>query len=193
MSQRFESLVKLALISLFLFVAAAAVLWFWSKERKENRYDQQIRAAANRYQVNPALIKAVIWQESRFRADARGAAGEIGLMQIREDAAFEWADHEKLHPFEHESILHPERNILAGTYYLSKLLKRYRSTDNPLPYALADYNAGRSHVLRWNKGAAKTNSAAFLERMDYPGTKKYASNVIQRVEAYKKDFRSDRF
>ena len=192
MTGRLESFIKAALGLLLVGLCVATGLWFWSKERQENRFDHYIRAAARRYQVDPALIKAVIWQESRFRPDALGRAGEIGLMQIREDAAFEWADHEKIHPFEHRSILNPERNIHAGTFYLSKLMKRYLSTDNPLPYALADYNAGRTHVLRWNKGAARTNSAVFLDQMDYPGTKKYASNVIQRVEAYKSDFRSER-
>ena len=42
---------------------------------------------------------------------------------------------------------------------------------DPLPYALADYNAGRAHVLRWAKEAARTNSALFLQNMDYPGTR----------------------
>jgi soluble lytic murein transglycosylase-like protein len=50
---------------------------------------------------------------------------------------------------------------------------------------LADYNAGRTHVLRWNKGAAKTNSEAFLAQMDYPGTRKYAQNVMKQYESYK--------
>ena len=46
---------------------------------------------------------------------------------------------------------------MAGTWYLRKLLRRYPRADDPVVYALADYNAGRTHVLRWNKGPAATN------------------------------------
>ena len=107
-------------------------------------------------------------------------------MQIREDAALEWAEHEKITNFVHEQIIDPRTNILCGSFYLSKVMKRYTATDNPIPYALADYNAGRTHVLRWNKGAAKTNSEVFLAQMDYPGTRKYAENVMRQYEVYKK-------
>jgi soluble lytic murein transglycosylase len=138
-------------------------------------------------------VKAVIWQESKFNPNAQGKAGEIGLMQIREEAAFEWADAEKIHPFEHREIFDPKKNIEAGTFYLSQLVKRYKNTDNPLPYALADYNAGRTHVLRWNKGAAKTNSDIFLSQMDFPGTRQYARNVIEKTPPYQKEFRDSNF
>ena len=168
-----------------LLVGSVLLGILWNR-RTDGRYDQHIRVAAQRYGIEPALIKAVIWRESRFQAGVRGRAGEIGLMQVREDAAFEWADAEKLHPFDHEQITDPEKNILCGSHYLAKLLKRYQKTDNPVPYALADYNAGRSHVLRWNKGAARTNSEAFLAQMDFPGTREYALSVMRQYEYYQR-------
>jgi len=173
---------------LVLILADLCFLYYWNR-RPTIRYDAHIRAAADRYRIDAALIKAVIWQESRFNAAARGRAGEIGLMQIREDAAFEWADAEKIHPFEHRHILDPAKNIHAGTYYLAKLLKRYQQTDNPIPYALADYNAGRGNVLRWLKADAKTNSTAFLARLDFPGTRDYAQKIMHRHAYYRDRFR----
>lgn len=175
--------------ALLLLVVVDLLLLYWWNHRAEVRYDTHIKAAAARYDLDPALIKAVIWQESRFNAGARGRAGEIGLMQIREDAAFEWADAEKIHPFEHRQILDPAKNIQAGTFYLAKLLKRYQQTDNPIPYALADYNAGRGNVLRWLKADAKTNSTAFLARMDFPGTRDYATKILHRHAYYRERFR----
>jgi soluble lytic murein transglycosylase len=166
----------------------AILIGLLSRGKAENRYDALILAASERYGIDPALIKAVIWQESRFNAAARGKAGEIGLMQVREAAAFEWADTEKIHPFWHEKIVDPEINILCGSHYLAKLIRRYLKTDNPAAYALADYNAGRTHVLRWNKGAARTNSTIFLAQVDYPATRQYALNVLGRRERYKHDF-----
>lgn len=176
-----------------LLVLVSVLLGYWFRKRPEARYDQHILKAAQRYKLDPALVKAVIWKESKFNSRARGRAGEIGLMQVREVAAFEWADAEKIHPFEHERILDPEKNILCGSYYLSKVMKRYEKTDNPLPYALADYNAGRSHVLRWNKGTAQTNSAVFLQQMDFPRTREYALDIMERRTQYVSHFANRRF
>ena len=159
--------------------------WQWRLERKQ---DAPIRAAAQRYQVEPALVRAVIWRESQFHPRARGRVGEIGLMQLREEAAQAWADAEHIAPFEHEQCFDPRTNILAGTWYLKTLLKRYRQTDNPVPYALADYNAGRGNVLKWLSGAALTNSAVFVERIGFPGTKEYVHSVMRRYGKYRPVF-----
>ncbi len=69
----------------------AAGYWWW-QGRLERSQDGPIRAAAQRYGVEPALIKAVVWRESRFHPRARGRAEEIGLMQLQEEAAREWAE-----------------------------------------------------------------------------------------------------
>src|SRR5207249_10099946 len=147
--------------------------------------DRSISAAARRYGVEPALVKAVVWRESRFHPRARGRSGEIGLMQIGEAAAQEWADAEHIGGFNHEQCSDPFTNTLAGTWYWKNLLKRYGQTDNPVPYALADYNAGRANVLKWLSGAAATNSAAFIEQIEFPGTKQYVESVMRRYEEYR--------
>jgi soluble lytic murein transglycosylase len=65
------------------------------------------------------------------------------------------------------------------------LLKRYTHTDNPLPFALADYNAGRGHLLKWNGGAAATNSAVFIGQIGFPDTKAYVKSVMRRYAFYR--------
>ena len=77
-------------------------------------------------------------------------------------------------------------NVLVGTWYLGKLLRRYQHTDGPVAYALADYNAGRRHVLRWTEGAAATNTAVFLKEISYPGTRRYIEKVVQRLQFYRR-------
>jgi len=164
------------------------LVWNWWRGRQgEARYNSVIRQAATRYSVDPSLIKAVIWRESRFRPDARGQAQEIGLMQLREPAATEWATAEKITPFAHEQVVDPGTNTLAGTWYLGKLIRRYQHTDDPLPYALADYNAGRKNVLRWNTGAGQTNAVAFLAKIDFPGTRDYIDQVRDRYRYYQEE------
>lgn len=171
------------------WVAADAWLarWWWLL-RRENRAEAHVRFAAGKYGVDPALVKAVAWRESRFKEDARGAAGELGLMQVGALAAEEWAGAERLANFRHEDLLDPRSNTLAGTWYLARLLRRYPATDNPAAYALADYNAGRANVLRWIKGEASTNSAAFLASIDFPMTRDYIESVLKRRELYRQNF-----
>ncbi|MEI6568895.1 MAG: transglycosylase SLT domain-containing protein, partial [Verrucomicrobiota bacterium] len=65
-------------------MAGGMVLLWWWQGRLERSQDEPIRAAANRYRIDPALIKAIVWKESRFHPEARGRVGELGLMQLRE-------------------------------------------------------------------------------------------------------------
>lgn len=183
-------------VAILLLITLALVLgWFWLS-RYEDRFDPQIRAAAQHHRLPPALVKAVVWKESRFDPGVRGRAGEIGLMQVTEVAAQEWADALHLRGYTHEHILDPSTNLHAGSYYLSKVLRRYAATDNPLAYALADYNAGRRNVLRWmsatNAPQARTNSAQFLAAMTYPGTRQYVEQILERRRRYEPHFASGR-
>lgn len=174
---------------LLLLLAGAIGCWRWY-EWRDHSQDLPILAAARRYGVEPALVKAVVWRESRFNARRRGQAGEFGLMQIRSAAAEEWAAAMRLTGFQPDSLFNPATNTLAGAWYLEKLLKRYTHTDNPLPYALADYNAGRGNVLKWDQGAAATNSAIFTEEITFPGTKAYVRSVLRRYQHYRPIFPS---
>jgi len=178
---------RLWVLSAFLLFAGA-LGYAWHYHWRDHRFDPVILAAATRYEVEPSLVKAVVWQESRFDPEARGRAGETGLMQVRELAALEWTDSEGMGALISEQLADPGTNTLAGAWYLAKLLKRYQHTDNPPAYALADYNAGRSNVLRWNKGAAATNGEAFIQQIDFPGTRRYVRAVLLRREHYQPAF-----
>ncbi|HEV2209019.1 MAG TPA: lytic transglycosylase domain-containing protein [Verrucomicrobiae bacterium] len=173
-----------------LSVAAVAVIfavglrWWW-QTRLEQAAEKPILVAARRYGIDPALVKAVVWKESRFHPDARGSVGELGLMQLRQDAAREWAAAEHVAGFAHEHCLDPGTNTLAGTWYLRKVLQRYAQADDPLTFALADYNAGRGNVLKWLNGAAPTNSTAFLQLIGFPMTKEYVTAVLGRYAEYR--------
>jgi soluble lytic murein transglycosylase len=178
----------LLLAAVLVLALAAPLAWWRYWSWRDHRYDPLIRAAASRHQVDPAVVKAVIWRESRFDPSARGRAGERGLMQIREPAARDWVQAEKVAGFDPGHLLDPTTNTLAGTWYLGHLLKRYRQTDNPLPYALADYNAGRTRVLQWMQEGARTNHAEFLHRIDFPGTRRYIEAILAKHPAYRADF-----
>lgn len=176
----------LALAVLVLF-AAALVDW-WRGRQKERRYDRQILLLSQQNALDPALVKAVVWRESRFDNRARGRVGEKGLMQIGALAAKEWAQTEAKQPSFDGDLFDAETNLRIGTWYLGKLMRRYRHTDDPVPYALADYNAGRNNVIRWNKGSAETNSSQFVAQITYPGTQEYIRSIREQSAAYRGTF-----
>jgi soluble lytic murein transglycosylase len=173
---------------LVILLGGGIAIWEEYRVWREDSQDAPILAAAQKYHVDPALVKAVVWRESRFDPTVRGTKQERGLMQIRPTTAQEWVKEERVLFFSPNQLFDPGKNTQVGTWYLRKLIARYGFTDNPLAYALADYNAGRTQVLRWNKGAAATNSVAFLNQMDFPGTRDYVQSVLQRYEKYRRVF-----
>jgi soluble lytic murein transglycosylase len=109
-----------------------------------------------------------------------------------EITGLEWAGETRTAMFSESVLLDPVKNIDCGTWYLRKLLRRYTKTDNPVPYALADYNAGRGNMLKWLKGAATTNSAEFIEQIGFPTTRAYVREVMRRREKYAPQFAEER-
>lgn len=176
---------KYALIAA-VFAAINVGGWYWWRAYQlDHSQDDVIIAAASIYDMDPALIKAVIWRESRFNPDARGAAGELGLMQIRDAAAGEWAAAEGIVAFHHTHMVSAKSNVLAGTWYLKRAIGRYQDTDDPVAYGLAEYNAGRSNVLKWKKAEADTNGTAFIQAIGFPSTKDYVTTIKARREKYR--------
>jgi len=182
-----KSRARILLVVIALVTFAFLADW-WRRAHLESSQDKNILAAARKHGVDPALIKAVIWRESRFDPHAHGDKGEVGLMQIMENTGREWAGEQRVLFFSEHLLFDAERNIECGTWYLAKLLRRYQRTDDAVPYALADYNAGRGNVLKWFKGEATTNSAAFIEQIGFPSTRQYVRAVMQRRERYAAEF-----
>ena len=169
---------KAAFVIILMIIAVG--IWQFYVEWKEDSFDNEILSASAKYNVEPAIVKAVIWRESKFNPNAIGKKGEIGLMQIMPTTAREWAGAQKLGMFAFTDLFNPEKNVECGTWYLKKLLLRYQNTDNPIPYALADYNAGRGNVLKWMQGTATTNNQQFIEQIKFPSTKKYVMSIDRK-------------
>jgi soluble lytic murein transglycosylase len=146
-------------------------------------YDEEIASAATRHGVDPLLVKAVIWQESRFHPDKLGAHGERGLMQVPEPAAQDWVQGEGIETFVPTDLLDPKTNIEVGTWYLGRALRHWASQDDPLPFALGEYNAGRSRVNRWSRGELMS-AEELRTAMDIASTRAYVAAVSQRYKYY---------
>jgi soluble lytic murein transglycosylase-like protein len=101
-------------------------------------FSREIAVAAAAASLDPALVHAVIFVESRYRQNAVSPKGAIGLMQLLPDTAARYGIKDPGHS--------PQLNIKAGTLYLRDLLRMF---DNRMDLALAAYNAGEGAVLRY--------------------------------------------
>src|SRR5947209_8106964 len=79
----------------------------WLSPQRFQQHDALIRAAAAQHHLDPMLVKAVVWRESRFDTMKYGSAGERGLMQVTERAANEWARENHVENFRVEELFDP--------------------------------------------------------------------------------------
>ena len=116
----------------------------------DTRYAEEIRQAAGRHGVDPQLVRALIWRESRFRAHAVGSKGEIGLMQLLpRGAVAEYARVHKVPAKSRRELFDVRGNLEVGCWYLGTALRRWRGADHDLERALTQYNAGESRAREW--------------------------------------------
>jgi soluble lytic murein transglycosylase len=160
----------------------------WMSPARFQRYDQLISSLAIAHHLDPMLVKAVVWRESRFDPKKYGGAGERGLMQVSEKAANEWARENKIANFRVEQLFNPKTNLEAGTWYLHRAFEHWETQSDPMPFALAEYNAGASRAQRWSggDGVAAVPPQTFLRNIDFPGTRKYVDSIIERYEFYQR-------
>ena len=117
------------------------------------KYDDIIKKAQKRYGVEFSLIKAVIHVESGFDPKAVSKRGAKGLMQIMPD------NYKNLFV---KDPFNPSQNIMGGTLYLQRLLKRYKYK---LPLALAAYNAGPQAVDKYKSIPPYEETQNFVEKV----------------------------
>ena len=194
----FRFLGKLAFALLLVAAVGAGCVWLfaddpvytvsdWSSLGRYQRFDSAIRDAARKYGVDPLLIKAVVWRESEFRPGKKGSKGERGLMQVGEAAATDWVRAHKVQTFKPTDLFSPAMNLEIGTWYLKQALQRWAAKDDPVPFALAEYNAGKRSVDRWIESTklGKTATAGDLRgSIDYPKTRAYVNTILKRRAYY---------
>jgi soluble lytic murein transglycosylase len=137
-----------------------------------------VRGHARNYRLNPALLAAVIEQESKFNADARSSTGAIGLMQLQPTTAEGIAIRTGGSKFVVSDLLNPEINVRYGAWYLRHLLDKYHDERT----ALAAYNAGQENVDRW---------LAKHEGVQFPETRAYVDRVERLKTIYRKAYGSE--
>ena len=162
---------------LTLFVVLGAILagaffvvdetnppWF-ERIRYPLRYSEYVRVHAREHHLDPALLAAVIYQESKFRSDAKSSSGAIGLMQLTPRTARGIAIRTHGSAFHTQDLYNPEINIRYGAWYLDNLFQKYGAER----LVLAAYNAGQGNVDRWRANGEPiqfSETRAYVERVE---------------------------
>ncbi|MGA9378001.1 MAG: transglycosylase SLT domain-containing protein [Phormidium sp.] len=135
-------------------------------------------AWAQKHQLNPLLVTALMRQESRFETDIRSIAGAVGLMQIMPTTGKWVAQQISVKDYNLEN---PNDNIRLGTWYLNHTHDTYNS--NSL-LAVASYNAGPGNVSKWINQLGVTDPDEFVEYIPFPETKGYVEHVFENYWNY---------
>jgi soluble lytic murein transglycosylase len=151
------------------------------------RHEDIIRQQAHDKHLDPALVAAVIYTESRFR-DQTSVAGAKGLMQLT-PATAKFVEHlSGGSTFEISDLSTPQVNIAYGTYYLRYLLDRYGDNE---ALALAAYNGGEGNVDRWVDAARQEGQALSIDAIPFGETRAYVRAVQSAASEYRNTYRSE--
>ena len=145
------------------------------------QHEDIIRQQAAEKHLDPALIAAVIFQESKFE-DRTSATGAKGLMQIQPDTARFIARKSGGTRFQLRDLATPQINIAYGSWYLRYLIDRYSGNQT---LAIAAYNAGSKNVDRWVHGAGGPDSFDPSRDIPFAETRAYLSSVLRHEGEYR--------
>ncbi len=137
--------------------------------------------------VEPALLLAIIRQESAFNVSARSPAKALGLMQLIPSTARSVAREAGVWYRQGRLTTDPVYNVFLGSRYIASLLELF---DNSYPLAIAAYNAGPGNVRKWirNHGDPRTGE---IEMMDWAEliplyeTRNYVQRVLEGLIVYR--------
>jgi soluble lytic murein transglycosylase len=177
--RRFAAVVALLAVvagGVALYVVSTSPSWF-ERIRYPLRYSEYVRVHARENDLDPALLAAVIYSESKFDAGARSPSGAIGLMQLTPSTADGIAIRTGGSHFQTSDLLNPEINIRYGAWYLANLFRKYGNER----LVLAAYNAGQGNVDRWR---AEGRPIEFAE------TRAYVKRVEHLKSVYRRAWRS---
>ena len=142
------------------------------------RHEDIIRQQSERFGLDPALVAAVINEESGF-ADVTSSQGARGLMQITHPTADTIETLSGGETFVYEDLADPDLNIRYGTFYLRHLLDRFAGNELA---ALAAYNGGPENAAAWG------GSELELEDIEFPETRAYVENVLETRADYRENY-----
>ncbi len=148
------------------------------------QYQDVIRQQADQKHLDPALVAAVIYTETKFDPQTSSAGAE-GLMQILPQTAEFLAHRSGATTFTTGDLATPSVNIAYGCYYLRYLLDEYGGSTM---VALAAYNGGEANVSRWLAQAHAQGHRFTIRDIPFPETSAYVQKVLQKQRDYRRTY-----
>jgi soluble lytic murein transglycosylase len=148
------------------------------------QHEDIIRQQAREKNLDPALIAAVIYQESKFE-DRTSSAGAKGLMQILPGTAQFIARKSGGTAFQLRDLATPQINIAYGSWYLRYLIDRYGGNET---LAVAAYNAGEHNVDTWVSRAGGDSNFDPSADIPFPETRNYVASVMDHRKQYREKY-----
>jgi len=145
-------------------------------------YPSWINQYAQKGNLDPAFLSAVILEESRFDPQAVSPAGARGLMQVLPGTANRIVQRVKVEAYSDTLLFDPEMNLRLGSWYLSSLLEEFRGKEIG---ALAAYNAGPHMVREWLAKNPSAPEDEFVENIPYAETRNYVIRVLSSTQVYR--------
>jgi soluble lytic murein transglycosylase len=146
-----------------------------------------IRKQAAEKRLDPALIAAVIYAESKF-APHQSSAGAEGLMQILPETAYYIAHLSGGSRFTASDLATPSINVAYGSYYLRYLLDHYNGNEM---LAVAAYNGGLANVDSWVARARAKGGQLTVATIPFPETREYVQRVLSAQQDYRTAYRRE--
>ena len=188
MTSRTLGRVAIAAVAALLVALAFTALQGASHHRTLPLSDASvIREQAAAKHVDPALIAAVIYAESKFEPRP-SSAGAQGLMQILPDTAYYLAHLSGGSRFTASDLATPSINVAYGTYYLRYLLDHYNGNEL---LAVAAYNGGLANVDRWAAQASSAGRTLTVAGIPFPETREYVERVLGAQRVYRATYATE--
>ena len=143
-----------------------------------------IREQAAEKRLDPALIAAVIYAETKFNPRP-SSAGAQGLMQILPATAYYLAHLSGGITFTASDLADPSVNVAYGSYYLRYLLNHYGGNEM---LAVAAYNGGLTNVDEWVARADADGRQLSVQEIPFPQTREYVRRVLDAQRAYRSTY-----
>ncbi|MGB4176461.1 MAG: lytic transglycosylase domain-containing protein [Halanaerobiales bacterium] len=180
-----DKIIKRAFFILGLLIFSMLLIsqmnWFW-RLLFPIEYEDLIIASAQKYQLDPSLVAAIVFVESKYIPTASSYRGAMGLMQIMPDTGVWIAEQLAIRDFEKNMLFDPVINIMFGCWYLANLKQEF---NDDLVVVLAAYNAGRGNVKKWLENNIWDGCQESIENLPFAETKRYIQQVLAVYEKYK--------
>ena len=152
------------------------------------RYEEFVEDYAEEFDLEEALVYAVILTESKFDTYAESTAGAKGLMQLTDETGEDCARRLKLSNFSASQLFDPDVNIRLGCYYLKRLIAEY---DGITETAIAAYNGGPGNVDQWLADPAYSSGDGTLAEIPFRETRNYVKKVTDAYWNYQTIYNLD--